>query len=125
RQQHSGSVGVSGQDPDRLAALNQKGFVVFQVFEARNDLVERFPIPGRLADPTVYDEILRTFGDIRIEIVHEHPQGGFLNPAFTPKLISFRGANDSRSHIWSPFTQRSRPTAPSTEERSDPEERSP
>ena len=47
-----------------------------------DDRVERRPVARRLARSAVDDEIVGPLGDLGIEIVHQHPQRGFLRPAF-------------------------------------------
>ena len=49
--------------------------------EAGHDGVERGPRPGRPAGAPVHDEVVGTLGDLGIEVVHQHPQGGLLAPA--------------------------------------------
>ena len=49
-------------------------------------------------DRVLYDEILRSFRDVGIEIVHEHAESGFLRPAFAADRGTARRRNDARAH---------------------------
>ena len=84
-------VRVGDQDPrrplvgpehgDRLAGLDEERLVVAQPLELADDRVERLPAPGRAPGAAVDDEVVGVLGDLRVEVVHEHPQDGFLLPA--------------------------------------------
>ena len=54
----------------------------------RDDRVEALPLPGGLAGAAVDDQLLGPLGHLRVEVVHQHPQGGLLRPA----LAGDRGA---------------------------------
>ena len=47
------------------------------------------------AGAAVDDQILGTLGDLGIEIVHQHPQRGFLRPALAGERRAARRANDA------------------------------
>ena len=66
---------------DGFAALHEQGFVVFQAFERGDDGVETLAVAGRLAGAAVDDEFFGPLGHLRIEVVAEHAQSGFLMPA--------------------------------------------
>ena len=85
------------EDADRLARLDEQRLVVGQVAQLADDGVERLPVARRLARPAVDDEIVGPLGDLGIEVVHEHPQRGFLLPAAARDLGSSGGANDPRT----------------------------
>ena len=80
--QHAGGVLVCLENANRLAGLHQQGLVALQLGKLRNDGIEAFPVPGRLADAAIYHEVLRPLGDFRIEIIHEHAQRRLGLPAF-------------------------------------------
>ena len=44
--QHAGRVRVGAEDADRLAALHEEGLVLFEVLQALDDVVKRFPAAG-------------------------------------------------------------------------------
>ena len=78
-----------------LAALHKQGFVGAQVFELAHDGVETIPVARRLPRAAVHDEIGRTFGDVGVEIVHQHPQRRFLLPSLARDTAAARGAHRS------------------------------
>ena len=51
------------------------------------------PRPRRAAGPAVDDEVVGVLGDLRVEVVHEHPERGFLRPAAAGQLGAARGAD--------------------------------
>ena len=54
--------------------------------QAFDDRVEAFPVAGRLADAAVNDEVLGTLGHLGVEVVHDHAQRGFGQPALCRQL---------------------------------------
>ena len=74
---------MSFEYPDRLAGLDQERLVIVEGFQSGNYGFVTVPISGRFARASVDDEILRTLGNLFIEIVHEHAHRSFLLPAFT------------------------------------------
>ena len=66
-------VGVGLEHPDRFSRLDQQGLVLLQPLERFDDLVVTFPIARGATDPAVDDQALRIFGDLIIEVVHQHP----------------------------------------------------
>ena len=79
--QHARRAGMRLEDADRLAGLHQQRLVVRQRLERADDRVVGVPRSRRLAGAAVDDQIVGTFGDVGIEIVHQHPQRGFLWPS--------------------------------------------
>src|SRR5437763_1948284 len=80
------------EDCDRLAALHQQRFVVLQTFERADDRIECLPRTRRAAVSAVDDQIVRTFGHVGIEIVHQHTERGFLRPGLARELRPARSA---------------------------------
>ncbi len=74
-------IGMGAEDADRFAGLDRQRLVVAEAFELRDDAIERGPVARGFPDPAVDDEVAGTLGDLRIEIVHQHAQGGFRLPA--------------------------------------------
>ena len=112
---------VGLEDRDRLAALNDQRLVAAQAAERTNDGVERLPRPRRAAVAAVNDQVLRAFGDVGIEVVHQHPQRGFLRPAQARNFGAARRPNGSAAgddaHVRRNSRKRSRrplPSRPST-----------
>ncbi len=91
--EHARRAGMRLEHADRLAGLDEQRFVVLEVRERADDRVVRLPVARRLARSAVDDEIVGTLGHFRIEIVHQHPQRGFLRPAFAGQRCASRRAN--------------------------------
>ena len=100
-------IGVGDQDArcfivgpkfaDRLSRLNEKGFVIFEFAQRANNCIESFPAPRGATCSTVDNELIGIFCDVRIEIVHQHPHGRFLMPAFARAFTAARRVDDSLS----------------------------
>src|SRR5437016_2410063 len=93
--QHARRLGVGSEHAYRLARLYQESLVVFQRPEGPAHRVERGPVPHRLPRAAVHHEILGPLRHLGIQVVHEHPQRGLLDPAFAGPLRSPRRAHDS------------------------------
>jgi hypothetical protein len=92
---------MGAHDPDRLARLHQQRLVVGEGAQFADDRVERLPRTRGAAGPTVDDEVVRVLGHLGIEVVHEHPERGFLLPATACQLAAARradGAGAGRRH---------------------------
>ena len=88
-------VGVGAEHADRLAGLDEQRLIALEAAQRRDDAVERLPIARRAADPAIDDELARPLGDVGIEIVHQHAQRRFGEPALGAELGSARGADDA------------------------------
>ena len=86
-----GRLGVRPEHRDGLARLHDKGFVVLELLQAGDDGPIGLPVPGCLARTAVNDELRRLLGHLRVEVVHEHPQGPFLGPALGDQPGAPRG----------------------------------
>ena len=84
---------MGAEDPDRLAGLHQHGLVVLEGAQRGDDGVERLPASSRAAGAAVDHQVLGVFGDLGVEVVHQHAQGGFLLPALTTDLGAAGGAH--------------------------------
>ena len=84
--QHARRPLVGREDADRLARLHEQGLVVAQALQGGHDGVEGLPVAGRLAGAAVDHEVLGTLGDLGVQVVHQHAQGGFLLPALAGEL---------------------------------------
>jgi hypothetical protein len=69
------------EDPNRFAALDQQRLLVAERPQRGHDAIESAPVASGLPRASVDHEILGAFGDFGIEVVHQHSQGGLLNPA--------------------------------------------
>ena len=77
---------MRAKDGNRLPALDEQRLVIAESFESRDNGVERLPAPRRPSRPAVDHKVIRTLGDIRVQVVHDHPQRGFLLPPPTADL---------------------------------------
>ena len=93
--QHARRVGVGAEHADRLAGLDEQGLVALEPAQRRDDAVERRPVARRPPDAAIDDELARPFGDVGIEIVHQHAQRRFGEPALGAELGSVRAADDA------------------------------
>ena len=93
--QHARGVDVGAEHAHRLARLHQQRLVGFEAAERRNDAVEGLPVARRAANAPVNDQLARPFGDIRIEIVHQHAQRRLGQPALGGAFDAARGADDA------------------------------
>ena len=93
--QHARRVRVGAEHADRLAGLDEQRLVVLERSQRRDDRVEAFPVARGAADAAIDDQLLRVLGDLRIEIVHQHPQRRFGQPALRGKRRAVRGADDA------------------------------
>ena len=99
--QHTRRVGVRAENADRLAALDEQRLVVVQRFQRRDDLVETCPVARGATDAAIDDERLRVLGDFRVEVVLQHAEDGFGQPALAVQFIAARGTDDAgRVETW-------------------------
>ena len=82
---------MSPENPHRLAGLDKQRLIIFEIPERVDDRMIAFPISRRFAGPTIDDKVLRTLADLRVEIVHQHPQRRFLQPPLHEMAVP-RGA---------------------------------
>ena len=61
-----------------------------------HDRVERLPAAGGATGAAVDHEVLGVLGDLGVEVVHQHPQRGFLLPALAGDVGAARGADRVR-----------------------------
>ena len=52
-----------------------------------------WPVAGRFARTAVYYQLIRFFSHLRVKIIVEHPQGGFLMPALAGQLTASGGSD--------------------------------
>ena len=85
-------MGKRAKDAHRLTRLDEKRFVVLEIPQSANDLVECFPAARGAARSAVDDQLPRIFRDFFIEVVHQHPHRGFLVPALAGNRCAARSA---------------------------------
>jgi hypothetical protein len=100
--EHTRRVGVGLEDDDGLAGLHEQGLIVFELLERREQGVEGGPVAGGLAAAAVDDEVFGALGDLGVEVVLEHAEGGLLQPAFAGEGGAARRAHEA-GHGY-PFT---------------------
>lgn len=81
RERHAQGVRMRLELADRLARLDQPRLVVVQFPERGEDRTEAFLVARRAADSTVDDEVFLALTDIRVEVVLDHPERRFGEPA--------------------------------------------
>ena len=97
--QHARRVLVGAEHADRLAGLHQQRLVLVQRLQRRDDAVEILPGAGGAADAAVDHQFVRIFGNVGIEIVHQHAQRRFGHPALGVELDCRAGGRISRM-LW-------------------------
>ena len=93
--QHARGILVGAEDADGLAGLHQQRLVLFQRAQACDDPVIGFPVARRTADAAIDDELLGAFGDAGIEVVHQHPERRFGEPALGGESCTGGGLDDA------------------------------
>jgi len=91
--QYARCIAVGLEHADRLARLHQQGFIVIEVGQALDDLVVALPVARGATNTTVDHQLFRVLGDFRIEVVHQHPQRRFCQPALGGQLVAAGSAN--------------------------------
>ncbi len=86
-------VFVGFEHADGLPRLDEHRLVGSKALQRRDDGVERFPVARGPAGAAVDDQFFGLFRHVRIEVVLEHPEGGFLRPAEAAELRSTGRAN--------------------------------
>ena len=95
--QHARRASVRSKNGDGLAALHDQRLVVLQPAERANDRIEGLPRPCGATVAAIDDQILRAFGNLGIEIVHQHAQCGFLRPTQASEFRAPRRPNRARA----------------------------
>ena len=83
---------MRAEDAHRPARLHQQRLVVFERLQRAHDGVEALPVARRPAGAAIDDQVARVLADLRVEVVHQHAQGGFLLPALAGDLAAARRA---------------------------------
>src|SRR5262245_47105953 len=75
--------------------------VFIQIPQVAHDGVQAPPVAGRLARAAVNDQVVGALGDLRVEVVHQHPHRGLLRPALATDLTAARRSDESRfAHVF-------------------------
>src|SRR3989449_3948857 len=86
------------EDPRRFARLDEQRLVSFQGGQLPDDGGVRLPIARGLSGPSVHDQLARVLGHLLIQVVHQHPEGGFLGPAFASQGRA-AWSSDGKGHL--------------------------
>ena len=120
---------MRAEDADRLAGLHEQGLVGIQRLQRAHDGVERLPAAGGPPCAAVHHEVLRSLGDLGVEVVHDHAQRRFGLPRLCPQRRAVRrvdgqavvhgvllrlpplktGRSRRNRHIWPVLVRRARP----------------
>ncbi len=96
--QHARRIGMRREHPHRLARLHQQGFLLGQVLQGVDDAVVAIPVARGASDAPVHHEFGGIFGDLRVQIVHQHAQRRFGHPGTRAQGVAAGRADDSRFH---------------------------
>src|SRR5437763_2550137 len=98
---------MSAEHSDGFAGLHKQRLVVLQFTQRPHDCIECFPVSRGPPCSAVNDQAVGVLRHLRVEIVHQHPERGFLMPAFATLFVSARRANYAVS-AHSAFSSRSK-----------------
>jgi hypothetical protein len=84
--QHARGVDVGADHGHRLARLHQQRLVVFELLQLSTMAVEVFPGARGPADAAIDHQLVRVFGHVRMQIVHQHAHRRFGEPALRGDL---------------------------------------
>jgi hypothetical protein len=66
---------------------------VLEAAQRGNDGIEGRPAARGAPGAAVHDQIIRPLGNLRVEVVHQHPKRGFLRPSLAGQRRTPRGAD--------------------------------
>ncbi len=81
RNEHARRIGMGPDDGYRLARLDEQRFVGFEILQRGADGIEVVPGARSATDPAINDQLVRVFGDIRMQVVHQHAKRRLGQPA--------------------------------------------
>ena len=93
--EHARRVGMGAEHADRLARLDEQRLIALEPAQGRDDAVERLPVARRPPDAAIDDKLARPLGDVGVEIVHEHAQRRFGEPALGAEFGSAGRTDDA------------------------------
>ncbi len=92
-EQHARHVDVRLEHAHRLARLHEQGLVLFEVFQRSQDLVEAGPVARGAADAAINHQVPRVLRHLGVQVVLDHPVGGFGHPVLAMQGVAARGAD--------------------------------
>ncbi len=78
---------------DGLSRLDDERLVVLETLERIDDRFEGFPAARRATGSAVDDQLVGSFRNLGIEVVHQHAQCRFLRPSFAGPRRAARRAD--------------------------------
>ena len=84
--QYARCIAMGAEHADGLARLHQQSLVVVEPLQRFDDPVIAFPVARGAADPAIDHQFLGPLGDIGMEIVHQHAQRRFGQPALGAEI---------------------------------------
>ena len=105
RDQDARRARVRTENADRFPALHEQRLILAERQQRAHDRAQGVGVPSGLARPAVDDQLLRPLGDLRIEVVEEHPQRRLRRPRAGVQLRAARGA-DRREIAAEPLDRR-------------------
>ena len=79
--QNTWGICMGFENTDRFTRLDKQGFIVFECAECCNDPVKTFPVARCTPDPAIDNKFAGLFRNAGIQIIHEHAQWRFRQPA--------------------------------------------
>src|SRR3954447_17295743 len=81
---------MSPEGRNRLAALDEQGLVSFEAKQRADDRLERLVASRGAPRTAVDDQLLRSLGDLAVEVVQQHAQRRFGGPGARVQLHAAR-----------------------------------
>src|SRR5215472_10205913 len=111
RDENTRSVQMGAENSNWLARLNQQRLITVELTQGGDDPIKTLPVAGCTTDSAVDHELARPFGNLRIQVVHQHAQRRFREPAPGTDLAAARGSDravvvQSAIHEKWPFSAR-------------------
>ena len=91
--QHPRRVGMRAEDADRLAGLHAAASRRLERPQRRDDAVEALPVARGAADAAIDHELAAASRRPRVEVVHQHAQRRFGQPALALSVGAVRRAD--------------------------------
>jgi hypothetical protein len=84
--QHARRIGMGAEHADRLARLHQQRLVIVERLERGDNRSKSFPGARGAANAAIDHQLVRVFGHVRVQIVHQHAHRRFGEPALRGDL---------------------------------------
>ena len=97
RDEHARGTGVRAEHRNRFSALHEQRLVILQRAQRRHDRVEGLPAARGAPRAAIHHQLVRSFSDVRIEVVHQHSKGRLLLPSLARDHASARCAYRPRA----------------------------